>query len=565
MLNWLKRTFTRSLENPNTPFSQWTAPPTLAGVSVDKENCLTHVPVYAAINCISSDVSLLDIAVEETLKDGSKRKAAEHPLHNLLAYSPDGEISSRRWRQTLMGHVLIFGNAYARIEFDGSLQPRALHLLDPRYVTCKRDGRNRLFYSYSYPSCGTEIYQPFEVLHFAGYGHDGIVGHSPIDLARESLGLGIAADRFGAGFFGNAARPSGVLTKEGVLSDTARKNLQQSFDGQSAGAFNAGRTLVLEEGLTWAPIQISPDEAQFSATQLGSIQNAARLFRVPPHKIGDMSQATFSNIEEQNLDYLQTTLLNACDMIETEIELKLIVGSERGRFHVSHDFRKLLKANAAARSAYNVAAIQNGWATRNRIAQDEGYEPYKGGELPLMPLNFMVVGADGVPIPNPTPPVPPKPEDKPATQPAADAASLNLIRKLSKKIKKLERFAATPKGEQATTNAAIQSIARSELARALRRESAAVTRALGKPNFRASLEKIYIDHEAYLKDALAPSFKPLGIDVDAFAGDWCGRSLTELESLEEVTTSDQRPAAVAELLASYEARIDTAWTKNDAT
>ena len=396
MFNWIKKQFSRrSLENPSTPFSSVVGQPnTIAGQAIDEETCFSHLPVYAAINRISTDMALLDARLEEHRK-ASKSLAVDHPQYHRFTVSPDGVTSASRWRQTTIVHLCTYGNSYDEIVFDpNTWQPIGWHKLDPRRMTPKLNKAGKLVYEYRYENGRTDTLPAFKVLHFAMMSGDGIVGYSPIRCARETLALGKAADIFGASFFGQAARPSGMLTVTKELSDPAFRRLRQDVENLYTGSQNAGRVFVGEEGMGFTPITIPPDDAQFLETRKMSIEDVARLFGIPAHKIG--GAAASGSVEEQNIDYQQSTLLGYCNIIEDELELKILNNPhELGVFKVSHDFQKLLRANAAARAAYNATAIQWGWATRNRVAEDEGYEPYKGGELPLLPLNMMMIGPDG--------------------------------------------------------------------------------------------------------------------------------------------------------------------------
>lgn len=391
----------RSLENPSTPFSSWFRPNSLAGVSIDEDSCLEHLPIYSAVNGISSDMALVDPELKQLQSDGSWKVAADDPLHYLITTSPDGEIDSDRWRQTSMGHVLTSGNAYSEIEFDEMWQPCGFHLLSPRRMRVWRKPDGELVYTYNSEFDGTHDLPPWKVLHFAGLGFDGVVGYSPIAMARETLGLGKAADLYGAAFFGNSARPSGVLSVTGKMSEPAKATLREQFTAATSGVSNVGRTIIGEDGMKWESMTIPPDEAQFLQTRQMSVQDVARLYKYPVHKLQDMSGATFSNIEEQNIDYLQSTLLGHCKMFANQIRLKCLSGpGRRGRYKVDHDFKSMLKANAAARAQYYATGIQWGWLTRNAVAREEGYPTFPGGDEPLLPLNMVMLGPDGRPMVN---------------------------------------------------------------------------------------------------------------------------------------------------------------------
>ena len=565
MLKALIRRVFRSLENPSQSLSGWRAGPNvLAGVDLDETSCLSHLPVYAAVNRIASDMALLDPQLEDTQADGTRRVASEHAIHRILAVTPDGEITSDRWRQSLFAHVRTWGNSYHEIEYDvATWTVKAVHILNPSRMKVNRTELGAIDYEYHDQRGGVTHLPPWKVLHFAGLGFDGLVGYSPIALARETLGLGKAADLFGASFFGQAARPAGMLKTTKSLSEPAAKRLRSDFEQMYSGVFNTGRIIVGEDGMEFVPISIPPNDAQFIETRKMGIEDVARLFGIPAHKIG--GPAPTGSIEEQNIDYLQSTLLGLCNMFEGEVRLKLLSGPAERTLAVGHDFKKLLKANAAARAQYNATAIQWGWATRNRVARDEGYAPYKGGEAPLLPLNMVQIGPDGLPLPNPTPPQPATPTTAAAASSATDLAGL--VRSLIDEAREARAIAAQPSttANDGAALAAVQAIARAELCRALRREAAAIARAAARPNFREQIPTLCEEHRAYLAEAMAPSLAALAtvggmqIDAAALAASWSERSAADLHELEAVTIAAQRPAAVAGLAELWRSRIDTVW------
>ncbi len=538
MLRRLLSYFRRSLENPQTPINSWTVASVLAGVAMDPDTALQHLPIFAAVNRISTDISILDITVKRMLDGGGFENVPQHWLNRLLMVSPDGVRNASRWRQAQMGHVLTRGNAYAEIVFDGAGRAAALHGLPPGRIT-PRIVDGKVFYEYNGPtSNGEKMIPAWKILHFAGLGWDGLEGYAPITMARETLGLGRAADLFGAAFFGNAARPSGALTHPKKLSDIARKNLRESFENRHSGPMATGRIALLEEGLQWEKWTIDPHEAQFLETRKFSVVDVARLFGLPPNKISDYSESHMANIEEANIDYLQTTLLGWCVMWQNEIQLKLLDEPTSEGLCVRHNFDTMLQANAAARASYATQAIQWGWASRNAIARREGFAPVPGGDRPLVPLNMVMIGEDGNPIPLNTPPAA-APQANPV--PPASLMPASAPQAAPPTMKQLD---------------AVGKLVTNELQRSLRRESAAMKRAASKPEFRETIKRFYAEHRALLRDMLAPSLHALEaiagqtLPIDKIVDAWCARSEADLLDVEAVTTSDQRETAVESLISA---------------
>jgi HK97 family phage portal protein len=349
--------------------------PTLAGVMVTPQSALTFTAVFGAINTIATDLAALGMGVFErkSTQRGAGSPVYSHPNVELLDVTANaGESPAMRSRQAAQGHALGWGNSYSEILRDGAGYARGLDLLHPRTWEPKRL-RGRLLYVDN--ETGRQLLAE-NVLHIAGLGFDGLRGYSPITLARQAIGLGMAAEEFGEAFFGNGATSKGALKTPKKLSTEARKNLRESINAVHQGARNAHKFLILEEGLDWINTQINPDDAQFLATRQFQILEIARIFRVPPHKLGDYSQAHLANLEESNADYLQTTLMGWVLAWETEINLKLFTAAERAAgLHVRCNLRQLLRGNMAARGTYYQVLRNLGCLSADDIRGEEGLNP----------------------------------------------------------------------------------------------------------------------------------------------------------------------------------------------
>lgn len=244
---------------------------------------------------------------------GGKEKAIDHPLYLLLHDEPNPEMSSFVFRETLMTHLLLWGNAYAQIIRNGKGEVIGLYPLMPNKMTVDRDEHGRLYYSYMRQNDeaiqskdSTVILKPDDVLHIPGLGFDGLVGYSPIAMAKNAIGLAIATEEYGAKFFSNGAAPGGILEHPGTVKDPQR--IRESWQSTFGGSGNANKIAVLEEGMKFTPIGIAPEQAQFLETRKFQINEIARIFRIPPHMIGDLEKSSFSNIEQQSLKFVKYTL-----------------------------------------------------------------------------------------------------------------------------------------------------------------------------------------------------------------------------------------------------------------
>ena len=383
------------------------------GLAITPESALTLTAYFAAINTIATDVAMLPLKVYRRRQGGGRDEVRDHPVAVLFSGSPDGETTSMRWRQAWVGHTLGHGNGFGEIAFNGAGEPTAVYLMNPRITKACRHPRNGKLYYQTNP--GT--LPPRKVLHLGGFGFDGLSGYSPAVLAKEAIGLGLACEAFGSRFFGNGSHLKGVLKTPNKLSETAVKNLRESWGGlhKGLGSKESLGMAVLEHGLEWQSITIPPEDAQFLATRQFQILEIARMFRLAPHKLGDYSQSHLSNIEASNIDHLSTTIAPWCEQAEQEINRKLFTEDERqAGFYVEHDMRAFLRGDMAARGEFYLRMRDLGAMSPNEIRALENLDPVPGGDVYLVPLNMTTLEKAGE---SPDPPAPPDPTPNPAPTP----------------------------------------------------------------------------------------------------------------------------------------------------
>ena len=285
-----------------------------SGKNVNERTAMQMTAVYACVRILSEAIAGLPLHLYHYSEDGSKEKALTHSLYFLLHDEPNPEMTSFVFRETLMTHLLLWGNAYAQIIRNGKGEVIALYPLMPNKMEVNRDENGVLYYSYSRDkdeanakdSQSSVKLSTHDVLHIPGLGFDGLVGYSPIAMAKNAIGMAMACEEFGAKFFANGASPSGVLEHPGILKDPAK--VRDSWNTAYGGSSNSHKVAVLEEGMKYTPISISPNEAQFLETRKFQINEIARIFRVPPHMVGDLEKSSFSNIEQQSLEFVKYTL-----------------------------------------------------------------------------------------------------------------------------------------------------------------------------------------------------------------------------------------------------------------
>ncbi len=368
-----------------------------AGKSVNERSAMQMTAVYACVRILSESIAGLPLHMYRYEEDGSKTKAVEHPLYHLLHDEPNPEMTSFIFRETLMSHLLLWGNAYAQIIRNGKGDIIALYPLMPNRMKVERDAKGQLYYEYQTmkedaPTMKGAVYQldPSEVLHVPGLGFDGLVGYSPIAMAKNAIGLAIAAEEYGSKFYANGAAPSGVLEHPNVLKDPAK--VRDSWNAAFGGSSNAHRVAVLEEGMKYTPISISPNEAQFLETRKFQIDEIARIFRVPPHMVGDLEKSSFSNIEQQSLEFVKYTLNPWVCRWEQALQRALLSDDEKGKYFFRFNVEGLLRGDYQSRMNGYATARQNGWMSANDIRELENLDRISaelGGDLYLVNGNML--------------------------------------------------------------------------------------------------------------------------------------------------------------------------------
>lgn len=349
--------------------------------------------VFGAVRILAESVASLPLPLYQRLANGGKERATDHPLYPILHDLPNPEMTSYQFRETLMGHAALWGNAFAEIELARGGWVRGLWPLRPDLVIVRRINR-RLVYDILMPK-GPNVRLPWErVMHIPAFGTDGVVGYSPIALARQAVGLALGTEEFGARFFGNGARPGVVLEHPGQLSPEAHERLKKSIETRHQGLSNAHRLMILEEGMGLNEVGIPPEDAQFLETRKFQVAEIARLYRIPPHMLADLERATFSNIEQQSLEFVIFTLHPWLVRWEQAIGRDLLTVIERPTYFAEHLVAGLLRGDTKSRyEAYSIGR-QNGWLSANDIRKLENMNPVAGGDSYLVPLNMQQAEAD---------------------------------------------------------------------------------------------------------------------------------------------------------------------------
>lgn len=352
-----------------------------SGERVDERSAMQIATVYACVRLLAESVASLPLHLfRVTDEDGGKEKARDHPLYPLLFRQPNPEMSSFTFRETMMTHLLLWGNAYAQIIRDGRNDVLGLYPLLPENVEVDRNDAGKIYYiyhAYTDEKPGESnrdiLFQRQEILHIPGLGFNGLVGFSPIAMMKNALGSAIAVEKYGSSFFRNGAQPAGVLEHPGVLKNPEK--IRQNWSDVYGGANNAHKVAVLEEGMAYKPISLPPEDSQFLSTREFDVEEICRIFRVPPHLVQDLKRSTFNNIEHQGISYVQYTLMPWLERFEQAIIKDVLLEEEQDEYFPKFNVDGLLRGDYRSRMEGYAIGFANGFLSPNDIRRLENMDP----------------------------------------------------------------------------------------------------------------------------------------------------------------------------------------------
>ena len=331
---------------------------TLTGVRVSETTAMNYSAVYACVRIISETIASLPLNVYKRLDIG-KRKATEHPLYKVLHLKPNDDMTSFTWRELMATQLNLNGNSYNYKLRDGYGIIRGFMPLLANRMEVTIGDNDEVKYNYEFKD-GIKRQVPKEdILHIPGLSFNGIVGRSPISMAREAIGLGMALEEFGSRFFSNSTNIGGVAQHPGKLTKQGYENLRSSINEVYQGLGKSHSLLLLEEGMKYEKITIPPNDAQFIESRRFQLEEIARIFRIPKHLLQDLMNASFSNIEHQSIDFVVHTIRPWLVRIEQAINADGEIFSDKDYF-CEFVVDGLLRGDTSARSEYYVKMIQNG-------------------------------------------------------------------------------------------------------------------------------------------------------------------------------------------------------------
>lgn len=509
----------------------------LTGVDVTPASAMSLSAVFAAVQGIAYDVAAFPLLAYRHLPQGGKVRVDEHPVAQLLR-NPNPEMVEFDARAAVMVGALLYGNGYAEIVRRGDGRAAELWPIESYRVNPMRDGSGTLYYQVD----GAQL-RADQVFHVKGLSTTGVVGLLTTQTAKETFGMALAAARFASAYYGNGARPGGVITHPGKLTAEAAAKLRDQWAAVHGGVDNQFKTAVLEEGSKWEAEGVDPEQSQLLESRQWSVVEIARYFNVSPLRLGELGRATWSNLEESNSQYIQQTLTPWCRKIEQTAQKQLFLPSERDLF-AEHNMDALLRGKTSERFVAYGQAINAGWMTRNEVRAKENLPPLEGLDTPVMQGAMVPVVAE-TPL-DPTDPLALPAPEKPADPPEQDPATEQ-----------------DDKDRQARTLLMAQlPLLAGEVRRLLRVEQDKMVRAL-KRGDAAFVDTFYPAHRKVVESSLGPvirsmaaTVETLGVTPDASvlsraAERHVRESRSDLDSMEGVEAAD-----IVQRVEGWDARAD---------
>jgi len=392
------------------------------GILATPEQSMALTPVYACVKVLAESFACMPFSMFKPSADGTKRKRiTKHWAVTVFTKRPNKFQTPFEWRLMLMVHLALRGNAFCQIESNGRGEITDLLPLHPDRMSIDMLSNGDYRYKYRDDQGRTIYYTRGEIWHLRGLSSDGILGLSPIEACRTAITEGLSMQAYSNRFYQNDAKPGGGwIEVPGTFNGTqGKQDFRESWQKMQGGV-NRGKVAVLEKGMKFHELQVSNTDSQFVEARAAKVSDIARIFRVPPHKIGDLARATFSNIEQQSMEFWTDTMLPWAEAWESSIEYFLF-GFD-SPYEVEFDMKRMMRGDSTARSAYYMNGIQWGWMTRNEAREMEGLPPL-GADLddPLVPMNMIpadMVGEDAEPAGDSAEPEPDDPAPDPAKSPA---------------------------------------------------------------------------------------------------------------------------------------------------
>lgn len=358
----------------------------LSGERVTPDRAMQVTAVFSCVAVLAESFAILPPVLYR--QNGRKKeRITNHWLYRLLAKRPNRFQNAYEWREMCQGHLVLRGNCYNRIIANSRGEITELIPINPDAVSIQVKANDDFNYLVKHRDGSQETLERGDVWHIKGLSPDIYQGYSPIALARDAIGTALSSQSYGAKFFANDAKPQGgwIEFPGQFQNDEARRIFRESWQSAQGGS-NRGKTAVLDKGMKYHELGVNNTDAQFLESRKFSVEEIARLFRVPPHRIGHLDRSTNNNIEHQGLEFVTYTMTPWAERWEAAIEADLL--PEDGDLEIEFNFERLLRGDSKARAAYYHSLVLDGVMTQNEARISEGLDPIDGLDVPLIPLNM---------------------------------------------------------------------------------------------------------------------------------------------------------------------------------
>ncbi|MCB0587028.1 MAG: phage portal protein [Phaeodactylibacter sp.] len=345
--------------------------------TIDVESALGLSAVWRALNILSDSIASLPVHVIQKYNDGQQFERPAHPVSRVLTVNPSPLFTPYTLLHTMVAHAALWGNAYAIIKRERVTRyPKTLTVVEPHRVEPVIMPNDSLVYKVNDISL---TFKSDDVIHFGGLSWNGIAGKNVLQTLADNFGLGIANQEYLSKFFADGATIAGVIKHPGRLDDNAMERLRRSWESKYGGAANSGKTAILEQGMDYQSIGLSPQQAAAGETKKLTVADVARIFGVPQFLLEDLDRATFNNIEHLSLLFIKHTVLPWCKRIEAEFNRKLFPNDEQGQYVIQFDIDALLAVDFDSRGKWIETMMKWGILNRDEVRAQEGYNPIPDG------------------------------------------------------------------------------------------------------------------------------------------------------------------------------------------
>lgn len=361
------------------------------GLHINADNALGVSAYYAGVSLIAQTVGQLDCITYERLQPRGKQRATDYQLYTILHDEPNPEMAPITFKETLQGHLLTRGNAYAEIEWDPIYSvPTALWPLRPdRMLVQRNPTTNNIEYIYTLPNGDRGVLPAKNVLHIPGFGYDGLIGYDPLTMWKEPLGLAKAAEEFAARVY-TGTNLRGVITHPDKISVDAEKRMRASWEDLYNGLTNAHRIAILQEGVSYKDVGLSPENTQLLEARMFQKEEIAMILHIPSRFLNVKTEAAdYANVEQSGIEFVTYCLTPWLTRWEQELDRKLIIGPNKGKYFSEFLTAGLMRGDLMSRYNAYAVAKNNGWLCPDEIREIENMNPRadgKGGEYQITPI-----------------------------------------------------------------------------------------------------------------------------------------------------------------------------------